>query len=131
MAFPFVSGTALARYQEEPETARVSARRRKANSGLAGGRVCPCVRVPRRVCDRRGTSCTGLALLLLAGVFLLTDRLVYPPGPTERNVKRVREGMTLPTVERLRGGARTGRSPSTGVGGGPPARTAAYEGRRR
>ena len=29
--------------------------------------------------------CTGLALLLLAGAFLLTDRLVRPPGITEVN----------------------------------------------
>src|SRR5262245_61466194 len=44
---------------------------------------------------------TGLALLLLAGAFLLTDRLLYPPGITEANVKRIRPGMTLAQVERL------------------------------
>src|SRR5262245_29793669 len=50
---------------------------------------------------------TGLALLLLAGAFLLTDRLVRPPGITEANVKRIRPGMTLAQVERLLGGPAT------------------------
>src|SRR5262245_29658238 len=48
--------------------------------------------------------CTGLALLLLVGAFLLTDRLLFPPGPTESNVKRIQPGMTLAQVERLLGG---------------------------
>ncbi len=51
--------------------------------------------------------CSGLALLLLTGAFLLTDRLLYPPGPTERNVRRIRPGMTLATVEGLLGGRAT------------------------
>src|SRR5262245_51878302 len=50
---------------------------------------------------------TGVALLLLAGAFLLTDRLVRPPGITEANVKRIRPGMTPTAVERLLGGPAT------------------------
>jgi hypothetical protein len=43
---------------------------------------------------------TGLALLLLAGAFLLTDALTWRPGVTERNVRRIKVGMT---VEEARG----------------------------
>src|SRR5262245_13047621 len=46
---------------------------------------------------------TGLALLLLAGAFLLTDALLWQPGVTERNLLRVRVGMTVEKVEALFG----------------------------
>src|SRR5262249_22484862 len=36
----------------------------------------------------------GVGAILVAGAFVLTDRLVWPPGLTEANVRRVREGMT-------------------------------------
>jgi hypothetical protein len=50
------------------------------------------------------------ALLLLAGMalvalaLLLTDRLLWQPGLTEDNVRRIRPGMTLAEVEALLGG---------------------------
>ena len=50
------------------------------------------------------------ALLWLAGVtlvalaLLLTDRLLWQPGLTEDNVRRLRPGMTLAEVEALLGG---------------------------
>ncbi len=46
---------------------------------------------------------TGLALLLLAGAFLLTDKLLWPPGVTEANLLRIRVGMTLGEVEAILG----------------------------
>jgi len=53
------------------------------------------------------------ALLWLAGVtlvalaLLLTDRLLWQPGLTEENVRRIRPGMTLAEVETLLGGPAT------------------------
>jgi hypothetical protein len=44
----------------------------------------------------------GLALVV--GVLLLTDRLLWRPGLTEDNVRRIRPGMTLAEVEALLGG---------------------------
>src|SRR5262245_20858533 len=44
----------------------------------------------------------GLALVALA--LLLTDRLLWQPGLTEDNVRRLRPGMTLEQVEALLGG---------------------------
>jgi hypothetical protein len=44
----------------------------------------------------------GLALVALA--LLLTDRLLWQPGLTEDNVRRLRPGMTLAEVEALLGG---------------------------
>jgi hypothetical protein len=46
----------------------------------------------------------GVALCLLTLAFLLTDRLVYPPGITEANVRRIRPGMRVADVEALLGG---------------------------
>jgi hypothetical protein len=43
----------------------------------------------------------GLALVALA--LLLTDRLLWRPGLTEDNVRRLRPGMTLAEVEELLG----------------------------
>jgi hypothetical protein len=60
---------------------------------------------------------TGLALLLLCGAFLLTDRLLHLPGITEANVKRIRRGMTLTAVERLLGGPAT---PERSLRNAPP-----------
>jgi hypothetical protein len=52
----------------------------------------------------RLTYFAGLALLAVAGAFLLTDRLLTPPpGVTEANVKRIREGMRLAEVEAILG----------------------------
>ncbi len=48
-------------------------------------------------------QCTGLALLMLAGAFLLTDALLWEPGVTEWNVQRIRPGMTFEEVEALLG----------------------------
>jgi hypothetical protein len=44
---------------------------------------------------------SGLTLVVCA--LLLTDRLLWRPGLTEDNVRRVRPGMTLAEVEALRG----------------------------
>src|SRR5262245_44714857 len=56
----------------------------------------------------RLTYFSGLALLLLAGAFLLTDHLLAPaPGVTEANALRVRKGMSWAWVERVLGGPAT------------------------
>jgi hypothetical protein len=47
----------------------------------------------------------GLALVV--GALLLTDRLLWAPGLTEDNVRRIRPGMTLAEVEALLGGPAT------------------------
>ena len=44
----------------------------------------------------------GVALVALA--LLLTDRLLWQPGLTEDNVRRIKPGMTLAEVEALLGG---------------------------
>jgi hypothetical protein len=44
----------------------------------------------------------GVALVACA--LLLTDRLLWEPGPTKDNVRRIRPGMTLAEVEELLGG---------------------------
>ena len=41
---------------------------------------------------------------LVAGALLLTDGLLWQPGLTEDNVRRLRPGMTLAQVEGLLGG---------------------------
>lgn len=46
----------------------------------------------------------GIGIVLVAGAFLLTDRLLWKPGVTEANVKRIRPGMTVQEVEALLGG---------------------------
>ena len=46
----------------------------------------------------------GLGLALVALAFVVTDALLWEPGVTEANVKRIRPGMTLEQVERLLGG---------------------------
>jgi hypothetical protein len=43
----------------------------------------------------------GLALVV--GALFLTDRLLWRPGLTEDNVRRLRPGMTLAEVEELLG----------------------------
>jgi hypothetical protein len=48
---------------------------------------------------------SGLALVALA--LLLTDRLLWQPGLTQDNVRRIRQGMTLAEVEALLGGHAT------------------------
>ena len=49
----------------------------------------------------------GVGLALVALAFVLTDRLLWQPGLTEVNVKRLRPGMTLAEVEALLGGPAT------------------------
>ena len=41
---------------------------------------------------------------LVVGALPLTDRLLWQPGLTEENVRRLRPGMTLAEVEALLGG---------------------------
>jgi hypothetical protein len=46
----------------------------------------------------------GVALLLVAGAFLLTDAMLPPaPGVTERNVRRIKNGMSLARVKEILG----------------------------
>jgi hypothetical protein len=45
----------------------------------------------------------GLGLALVAGAFLLTDALLWRPGVTEANARRVRPGMRLEEVETILG----------------------------
>ena len=45
----------------------------------------------------------GLALVV--GALLITDALLWTPGLTEVNVRRLRPGMTLTEVEALLGGS--------------------------
>ncbi len=45
----------------------------------------------------------GVALLLVALAFLATDALLWRPGVTEANVRRVRAGMTLQEVQAILG----------------------------
>jgi hypothetical protein len=65
----------------------------------------------------RQTYLLGVGIVLVAGAFLLTDRVLYPSRPTTttpglsasgaaatlRNASRVRKGMTLKQVEALLG----------------------------
>jgi hypothetical protein len=63
---------------------------------------------PKGVPVPRLTYFTGLALLLVAGAFLLTDGLLTPaPGVTEENVQRIEPGMRRGWVERVLGGPAT------------------------
>jgi hypothetical protein len=53
----------------------------------------------------RKRACWWLAgVALVVGALLLTDRLLWVPGLTEENVRRIRPGMTLAEVEALLGG---------------------------
>ena len=45
-----------------------------------------------------------VGLELVVGALLLTDHLLWQPGLTEENVRRLRPGMTLAEVEALLGG---------------------------
>jgi hypothetical protein len=57
----------------------------------------------------RQTYLLGLAIALLGCAMALTHELLSPwPGVSERNVRHIREGMTLREVERLLGGPPTG-----------------------
>ncbi len=46
----------------------------------------------------------GVALLVLAWAFLLTDQLVWEPGMTEANIRRIRVGMRREQVETILSG---------------------------
>jgi hypothetical protein len=52
----------------------------------------------------RTTYFLGVGIVLVAGAFLLTDRLLWRPGVTEANVRLIRPGMTVQQVEGLLGG---------------------------
>src|SRR5262245_66059249 len=59
----------------------------------------------------------GVGLLLVAGALALTHELLGAwPGVNERNVRRIKEGMTVPEVEAILGGPR-GRGSSVGGAG--------------
>ena len=51
---------------------------------------------------------------LVVGALLLTDRLLWQPGLTEDNVRRIRPGMTLAEVEPCWAARR--RSPAAAAG---------------
>jgi hypothetical protein len=56
----------------------------------------------------RKRVCLWLAgLALVVGALLLTDWLLWEPGLTEDNVRRIKPGMTLAEVEELLGGHAT------------------------
>ena len=46
----------------------------------------------------------GVALVLVAVAFLLTDQLLWEPGVTAANVRQLRPGMTMQEVEGILGG---------------------------
>jgi hypothetical protein len=48
-----------------------------------------------------------VGLALIVGALLLTDALLWRPGLTVENVKRIRPGMTIAEVEELLGGPAT------------------------
>ena len=45
----------------------------------------------------------GVGIVLVAGAFLLTDALLWRPGVTEANVRRIRPGMKRTEVEAVLG----------------------------
>ena len=47
---------------------------------------------------------TAIGLLLVSGAFLLTERFVCPPGPTEANVQRIWPGMAYSRAKAILGG---------------------------
>src|SRR5262245_59450386 len=53
----------------------------------------------------------GVGLALVAVAFVITDALLWRPGVTAANVKRIREGMTLTEVQAL-----FGDEPELGLG---------------
>jgi hypothetical protein len=66
--------------------------------------------MPRRV------YLLGVGLALVALAFVLTDALLWRPGVTEANAKRIREGMTLAEVEAITGRPADFRCPPTQFG---------------
>jgi hypothetical protein len=58
----------------------------------------------------RKRVCLWLAgVALVVGALFLTDWLLWEPGLTEDNVRRIKPGMTLAEVEALLGGERLKR----------------------
>ncbi len=53
---------------------------------------------------RRQTYLLGVGLALVALAFVLTDALLWRPGVTEANYRRIRAGMPQAEIERLLGG---------------------------
>jgi hypothetical protein len=64
----------------------------------------------------RGVYGLGVGLALVALAFVLTDALLWQPGATEANAKRIREGMTLAEVEAITGLPADFRCPPTQSG---------------
>jgi hypothetical protein len=58
----------------------------------------------------------AVGVALVAGALLLTDWLLWTPGLTEDNVRRIKPGMTLAEVEEMLGGPAPtpSRCPPTG-----------------
>jgi hypothetical protein len=52
----------------------------------------------------RGVYLLGVGMALVALAFVVTDALLWEPGVTEANVRRIRVGMTMAEVEALLGG---------------------------
>jgi hypothetical protein len=64
----------------------------------------------------RLTYLAGVALILVDGALALTHELLGPwPGVNERNVRRIKDGMTLQEVEAILGGPGVWRTKSGGV----------------
>jgi hypothetical protein len=58
----------------------------------------------------------GVGIALVAGAFLLTEALLWRPGATEANAKRIREGMALGEVEAIMGRPADWRCPPSESG---------------
>jgi hypothetical protein len=81
----------------------------KVDVPASGGRLSKqrqIVELTRRLRKRACLWLAGVALVL--GAQLLTDHLLWEPGLTEDNVRRIKPGMTLVEVTALLGGAVVG-----------------------